>query len=166
MDNIKVIKINQKHAEEFFELYKTVSLSDFGKWSKEAKEKWFSDDYSLEYWKNLLEIGNLPVFVAKDDGKFVGYVMLEGINFGVGYLGWIGVLKEYQGKGIGSVLMQTVEEWSKNNGIHKLELETQEPELQMFYEKHGFVLEGIRKNSWQNLDNYMFGKELTSSNNN
>lgn len=90
----------------------------------------------------------------------IGFVLLEGINFGVGYLGWIGVLKDYQKKHIGGKLIEAMEQWSRNNGIHKIELETQEPELQYFYEKNGYILEGIRKNSWQHLDNYMFGKTL------
>ncbi|OGC69318.1 hypothetical protein A2415_02990 [candidate division WWE3 bacterium RIFOXYC1_FULL_39_7] len=165
MENINVQKIEKSDAERFFELYKAISLSDFDKWSEESKEKWFSDDYSLDYWKNLLEEDKLPIFVAVENNKFVGYVMLEGINFGVGYLGWIGVLKDLQGKGVGSILIKKIEDWSSRNGIHKLELETQEPTLQIFYEKHGFTLEGIRKNSWQHLDNYMFGKELTGSSN-
>ena len=86
MENLNVKKINKNDAERFFELYKAVSLSDFGKWTKEAKEKWCSDDYSLSYWEKLLEDGELPVFVVQDNERYVGYVMLEGLNFGVGYI--------------------------------------------------------------------------------
>lgn len=160
MEDVTIARIDDTKAEEFFELYKAIAESDFNKWSREAKDRWYSVDYSLEYWKDLLTEGELPIFVAFNNVTMLGYVMLEGINFGVGYLGWIGVLKEFQGKGIGKQLIAAIEKWARENGIHKLELETQEPELQAFYEKQGFVLEGIRKNSWQHLDNYMFGKVL------
>ncbi len=160
MDRINISQIKQNQADEFFELYKNIAKSDFNKWAKDSKEMWFTDSYSLEYWKQLLTENKLPILVVEERDKMVGYVMLEGINFGVGYLGWIGILKEYQGKGLGSMLMKEMEKWCRNNEIHKIELETQEPELQHFYEKHGYKLEGIRKNSWQHLDNYMFGKEL------
>ena len=160
MENISIKQINSDNINNFFELFKSIALSDFERWTKESKDYWFNVDYNLEYWKDNVENKHLPILVAYDGEKMIGFVMLEGINYGVGYLGWIGVLKEYQKQHIGGQLLNAIDQWSRNNGIHKIELETQEPELQYFYEKNGYVLEGIRKNSWQHLDNYMFGKTL------
>jgi len=160
MDNIFISRLEKEEVESFYELFKSIAKSDFNGWTQESKEKWFLDDYSIDYWRTLLKEDKLPIFVAKDGEDLIGYVMLEGINFGVAYLGWIGVLKSHQNMKIGGKLIEEMINWCKRNNLHKIELETQEIHLQHFYEKHGFVLEGIRKNSWQNLDNYMYGKML------
>jgi len=152
-------QISSKQAEDFFQLYKQIVESDFKEWSAESKTEWLTDKYSLNFWKVALENG-LPVLVAFDDKKMVGYVALESITFGVAYLGWIGVLKEYRKNKLGTQLMKEMVNWCIKNGLHKIELETQKKELLPFFEKLGYVLEGIRKNSWQHLDNYMFGKTL------
>lgn len=159
MDNIQIKRIGIDQVENFFELFKSIAHSDFEKWTEESKQHWFDIDYTLEYWKGNIE-QNLPILVAFSGDKMVGYVLLEGINFGVGYLGWLGVLKEHQKQGIGEKLLKAIEDWCRGNNIHKIELETQEPDLKYFYEKNGYVSEGIRKNSWQHLDNHLFGKSL------
>lgn len=160
MENVTIARIDNTKAENFFELYKAITEADFNNWPREIKDRWYSVDYSLGYWEDILAEGELPIFVAFNNITMLGYVVLKNINFGVGHIGWVGVLKEFQGKGIGKQLLNTIEEWAKENGIHKLELEVQEPKLQAFYKKQGYVLEGIRRNSWQHLDNYMFGKVL------
>lgn len=157
---IKITKLTNSKAKDFFELYKSLVHSDFGEWSTESKNKWINDDYSLSFWKSKIK-EDIPVFIAEEKNKMVGYVAVEAINFGVVYIGWIGVLKEYRKSGVGNDLLKEVEKWSKNNNYHKLELETQIKELLPFFTKYGFLLEGVRKNSWQKLDNYMFGKILT-----
>jgi len=161
MDKVIIERLNISELTKFFNLYKSIATTDFKLWDPASKEKWFTDDYSIDYWKQGIIENKLPILVARIGEKLVGYVMLEVINFGVGYLGWIGILKDYQNKQIGSSLLGAIEEWCRGNGIHKIELETQEKELKHFYEMNGFVLEGVKKNSWQHLDNYMFGKELS-----
>jgi len=99
--------------------------------------------------------------LLEEENQLIGFAAVEGVDYGVVYLGWIGVLKKFQKKGFGGLLMNAVIKWAeKNKTTHKIELETQIPGLKYFYEKYGFVLEGIRKKSWQKLDNYMFGKVL------
>lgn len=156
---IKISQLKNNQVKDFYQLYKSLVLSDFKEWNNTSKNKWLKEDYSPSFWKNQIKVG-VPVFIAQDNGRLVGYVAIEAINFGVVYLGWIGVLKEYRKTGVGKDLMLEVEKWGKGNNYHKIELETQIKELLPFFIKQGFVLEGIRKNSWQKLDNYMFGKSL------
>lgn len=160
MNNIKIIQIDEKQAEEFFKLYKTVVESDFKEWTNKSKKQWVEQEYNVDYWKKLLSENKLPVFVAFDNEEMVGYLAVESITYGVVYIGWVGVLKEYRKKGIASRLMTEIEKWTKVNKFHKLEFETQIKTLLPFFEEQGFILEGIRKNSWQKLDNYMFGKSV------
>ncbi len=161
MKNIVISKLGINQTQDFFNLFKKIAKDDFARWTSESKKAWFDDQYNINFWNKITQEG-LPIFVAILNDQMIGYVAIEDINFGVAYLGWVGVMKEYQFQGIGSRLMTEVEKWCRKNNIHKIELETQEPELRKFYEKHNYILEGIRKNSWQNLDNYMFGKVLNS----
>lgn len=160
MNKIKIIQIDEKQAKKFFDLYKAIIKADFKEWTDEHKKQWLEQEYNVDYWKELLSENKLPVFVAFDNEEMVGYLAVESISYGVVYIGWVGVLKRYRKKGIASKLMEEIEKWSKANKFHKLELETQIKTLLPFFEEQGFALEGVRKNSWQKLDNYMFGKSI------
>lgn len=161
MNNIEITRVGGEQAEQFFDLYKTIVTSDFEEWTEKSKKQWLEQEYNIDYWKNLLAEAALPVFAAFDGEKMVGYIAVEGINYGVVYIGWVGVLKEYRGRGIAGRLIGTIGKWAKDKKFHKLELETQIKAILPFFEKQGFTLEGVRKNSWQNLDNYMFGKNIS-----
>lgn len=58
MENILIKQINSDNVNAFFELFKSVALSDFDRWTKESKDNWFNVDYNLEYWKDILENKN------------------------------------------------------------------------------------------------------------
>jgi len=99
-----------------------------------------------------LEKGSLP-FVPEDNKKLVGYV------FGNIYTAnrkkhcmnlAIAILQEYTGKGYGTKLMNTIEEYAINNGITRLELEvakTNKVAISL-YQKTGFEEEGIKRNAF------------------
>jgi len=62
----------------------------------------------------------------------------------------IAILQEYTGKGYGTKLMNTIEEYAINNGITRLELEvakTNKVAISL-YQKAGFVDEGIKRNAF------------------
>lgn len=160
MDKVRILLVKEEDVNTLFDLYKQTVNESFDEWTQESKSQWFSKDYSPKFWKELITNEELPVFAAYDDINMIGYAAIESITSGVAYLSWIAVLSDKKKNGIGSMLMRAIEDWCKEKGLHKIELETQIETLRPFFEKHGFVLEGVRKNSWQNLDNYMFGKEI------
>jgi len=92
-------------------------------------------------------------FVLEDNKKLVGYV------FGNIYTAnrkkhcmnlAIAILQEYTGKGYGTKLMNTIEEYAINHGITRLELEVSvnNPLAINLYEKLGFKIEGERQNAY------------------
>ena len=52
--NISISRLKEGREESFFDLYKEIANSDFEKWTKESKDRWFGVDYPLEYWKDLV----------------------------------------------------------------------------------------------------------------
>ena len=99
-----------------------------------------------------LEKGSLT-FVLEDNKKLVGYVFgniftanrkKHCMNLA------IAILQEYTGKGYGTKLMNTIEEYAINNGITRLELEVSKKNkiAISLYKKIGFEVEGVKRNAF------------------
>lgn len=84
------------------------------------------------------------IFVAIFKGKVIGATTLlieqKFIHDGgkVGHIEDVVVSKEFQSKGIGVIIMQTVLEYAKNQGCYKTILDCDDM-VKPFYEKIGFV---------------------------
>lgn len=98
---------------------------------------------AIEIFKNIKTNQNHFVYVAILDGKVVGSTSLiiepKFIHNGgkVGHIEDVVVSKEYQGKGIGEMLMKSLLELAKNNNCYKTILDCSD-EIKPFYEKIGF----------------------------
>jgi len=66
----------------------------------------------------------------------------------------VGILPEYQGMGLGTLLMEQALIWARQHKITRLELSVfaSNRKAQNLYIKFGFVLEGIRKNFLRHED--------------
>lgn len=131
-----IAQLDSSHAEAIFNLFSTIVYEAFPTWTDASKLHWLKVDYPLSYWQKQLDEQKLPIFGAFDEtGSLIGFSAMEGLNYGVAYLGWIGVLEKHQGQGLGDALMQTTIDWCKAQPtIHKIELETQYPELAHYYQ--------------------------------
>ena len=88
--------------------------------------------------------------VVSEDCKLVGYVSAErGKPRRIQHSAYIviGILSDYQGKGIGSKLFHDLDKWARDNAIKRLELTVMQDNVaaQHLYTKNGFIIEGIRK---------------------
>jgi GNAT superfamily N-acetyltransferase len=83
--------------------------------------------------------GDYQGWLCEDDNRVVGFAMGDKSS---GELWVIAVLPEYVGKGIGSKLLRTVENWLAENGCKRLWLTTDiDPSLKAytFYLNHGWM---------------------------
>jgi RimJ/RimL family protein N-acetyltransferase len=90
------------------------------------------------------------VFLAYVDGKCAGFLLasrgsLKRIRHGAYIV--IGILNNYQGKGIGSAFFDRLMEWAENNKLKRLELTvmTHNQAGVNLYKKYGFEIEGIKR---------------------
>ena len=98
---------------------------------------------ALEIFKKIKDNSNHFVYVAILDGRVVGSTSMiiepkfihDGGN--VAHIEDVVVSKEFQGKGIGEMLMQSLLELAKNNNCYKTILDCSD-EVKPFYEKIGF----------------------------
>lgn len=116
----------------------------------ERKEK-----SSIEHLRKTIEnamTGGDFLLAAEIGGKLVGYIFAErGFFNRIRHTAYIvtGILAEYRGKGIGSEFFRRLDCWAVENRITRLELTVMCPNkaARRLYEKNGFVVEGLKKNS-------------------
>ena len=119
--------------------------------------------------RNNVISGEDYIQLAIEDGKTVGYIHAERGKFNrIYHTAYIvtGVLESHRGQGIGTALFERLDKWARENRITRLELtvECSNQAAKHLYEKSGFAVEGIRKNSMyvngQYKDEYYMAKLL------
>lgn len=96
--------------------------------------------------------GDNFLWVATSGREIVGYLSAQrgGLNRirHTAYL-VIGIRKGFQGQGLGTRLFNELDPWARAAGITRLELTVlcSNHAARCLYEKNGFAVEGIRKNS-------------------
>ncbi len=92
------------------------------------------------------------IFVADEGGRLVGYAFVIGSRAErvkhSAYL-VIGILAEFRGRGIGTVLFRSIEEWAAARGLSRLELTVviENEAAIALYRKCGYEVEGIKRQS-------------------
>jgi RimJ/RimL family protein N-acetyltransferase len=84
-------------------------------------------------------------FLAVAGVELVGSLHVEPSKFGFGEIG-MAVAREWRGQGVGTALVATAIEWSRERGLHKLSLSVfpHNTAAIALYRKFGFVEEGRR----------------------
>jgi ribosomal protein S18 acetylase RimI-like enzyme len=142
-----IVPISEKYIEGF--------NAAVDKVSRERKYLSFLEGPSIEMSrafvsKNLTE--NRPHFVALVDDKVVGWCDIASLDRPIfshaGTLG-IGVIAEYRGHGIGSVLISAALEKAQLIGLTRIELTVMESNKRAMelYKSKGFVIEGLHRNA-------------------
>jgi [ribosomal protein S18]-alanine N-acetyltransferase len=119
------------------------------------KELFGDDSWDKETF--FEQINNNPyasIYIFEENYKIIGYVDLW-IAYENADLANIGVSKQYQGKGIGSQLMQFCERIVNQNKCENYSLEVRVSNIKAIhlYEKFGFQIVGVRKNYYANGEN-------------
>ncbi|MCS7365719.1 MAG: GNAT family N-acetyltransferase [archaeon GB-1867-035] len=80
----------------------------------------WSEDVQLTFGRKFL-VKKLPAFVAVTDGNIIGFISYYDLNEEELLIVAIGVLPEYQRKGIGRTLLLTVEEKARKTSCFYLQ---------------------------------------------
>ncbi|NMH68253.1 GNAT family N-acetyltransferase [Bacillus sp. RO3] len=112
-----------------------------------------------DWINNILENERETLLIAETDGKAVGWIVFHTQNRKrMTHTGSIGMMvrKQYRGKGVGTLLLQALIDWAKENPlIEKMSLgvfSTNHRALSL-YKKMGFVEEGRKINEFKIADN-------------
>lgn len=157
---IKTEKITPKNLQKFFPVFEEVLRTDFPEYSKKIIDFFVFQDFSQKIFLEKIKKNEWLGLLAVIKNKIVGFLLADKLYGGVSYCFWLGVKKEFQGQGIGSLLLKEWEKEVKKQGGHKLMLVTQHKENEKFYLKNGFKNEGFEEKSWFGLDCWKFGKVI------
>lgn len=113
----------------------------------ELEKETFTDAWSANALLETLAQKQTILLVAFEDKKLIGYVILYYV-LEEGEIARIAVSKEHRRQGVGARLLLELESLCADNGISKILLDVRESNVSAysFYEDHGFVKDGIRKN--------------------
>lgn len=133
---------------DFTAEYKEIDPNLFEPFVEECN-RFFEEAFETDRWR---------VWVAEDKDKIVSHTFLQIIDTiprpgrkrsPYGYVTNVYTLPEYRGKGIGSMIMDEVNKWSKGNGLTFLMVWPSETSIE-FYERNGFKInEEILENQFQ-----------------
>lgn len=123
----------------------------------------FSTPWSHESIEEELANPLAQIFVAKDNGRVIGYI---GMHFIIdeGYITNIAVSENYRRNGIATTLLRKVYRFAKEQELAFLSLEVRKSNdvAIRFYEREGFDIEGERIDFYSNPveDGYIMTKRF------
>lgn len=118
----------------------------------EPGERDLSVERQSERIQGFIETHNHKLLVVDSGSELVGYISAIGgayrRNFHKAHV-ILGILQSYAGKGVGTRLFRQLENWAKDNNLHRLELMvmTHNERAIALYKKIGFSIEGEIKHS-------------------
>ena len=131
------------------------------------------DDMIAENTRSI-ENGIVDIFALFDDGKLIGELHVkydnEDKDFAEkgkrAYLFAFRIHRDYQGKGLGSYLIETVIDELNANGYHELTVgvEDDNNQARYMYEKHGFISTIARIKETYQGDSYEYALLLRKDN--
>lgn len=131
---------------------------------KNLQDYFIKRDYSKKVFAENLKEKKRVIFVALVGKEIVGFLVVNKSYGGVSFAPWLGVKKEFRGKGIGRRLMSYWEKWAKRKEAHSLLLSTSDKQTKNFYIKCGFKFFGTERQTYFGLDHHLFGKLIAKPN--
>ncbi|MCI9074578.1 MAG: ribosomal protein S18-alanine N-acetyltransferase [Dorea sp.] len=113
----------------------------------ELERKIFTDAWSEKAIQETLDQKQTMILLAYEDKRLIGYLILYFV-LEDGEIARIAVEDAYRRQGVASKMLRELECLCEDNGVNKLLLDVRESNAAAcrFYEKQGFVRDGVRKN--------------------
>ena len=147
-------KITAEDADQFYQMLcrldEETEYMMYEPGERQSRSK--GSDFLKARIEDAVSGSDLLLGAENDGGELVGFLWAErGKPNRIRHTAYIvtGVREAYRRQGIGSALFREMEKWARSEGIIRLELTVECPNIaaRALYEKNGFVVEGIRSKS-------------------
>lgn len=148
--NVNIRPVNMDDAESLWEMMSALD-AETKYMMYEPGERTKNMDRIISAIREATEGDNL-FSVAESTHGIVGYISAQKGNLRrIKHSAYIvvGIRMLYQHQGIGTLFFKQLDIWARDKGVTRLELTVMCPNraAKHLYEKNGFVVEGIKKNS-------------------
>lgn len=144
-----VIKeLSYNYIQSFKKCFDVLMLEGYGQFPLDLSKYFLEKDYTFNSFTLWLERNFRKVFIVlNEDDTVIGFLIGDHTYGGMGFISWLGVLKDYRGRGIARELVNKYIEYVKGLEGHAIELYTYE-NVKPFYLKLGFFEIGRRKEGY------------------
>jgi N-acetylglutamate synthase-like GNAT family acetyltransferase len=97
----------------------------------------------------------------EDNGKAIACGRLQDNGAGVGQIRFMAVDANYQGKGLGKLIVAKLEAEAKRIGLTTIELQARENAVE-FYKSQGYSVKETSFKLWDIIQHYLMTKEINS----
>ena len=160
---MEVVSLERTHLDEFFDVFSELMHEGYDDFPTYLQNYFLEQLYSKEALMEGQEKGSRVIYLGRIDGKIVGFIVGNRLFGGVGFISWLGVLEQYRGRRIGTVLLDEYEQYVVKYNGHMLTLNTF-TERAHFYKHLGFEEIGLRRQGYFGLDAILMDKRLTKFN--
>jgi N-acetylglutamate synthase-like GNAT family acetyltransferase len=95
----------------------------------------------------------------EDNGKAIACGRLQDNGRGIGQIRYMAVDANYQGKGLGKLIVTKLEEEARNINLYTVELQARENAVE-FYKSQGYVVKEKSFKLWDIIQHYLMTKEI------
>ena len=106
-----------------------------------------------------LEFKSINAYIADEGGSVIACGRLQENEHKTGQIRYMAVDSNYQGKGLGKLILQFLEQKGRVLGLQKIELQARENALE-FYKSSGYVLKEKSFLLWGIIQHYLMEKQL------
>lgn len=153
-------KVTSKNINDLFSLYSQGVHEDFPEYEKRVQTIYTQFIYPKKYFKGYVGKRKKILLGSFYDGKLIGFITGEEWWGGVCFCPWFIVAKSHRGKGVGTMLLSRIEQWSLHRKLHYIFLYTENMKNVHFYEHRGYRFAGTQRLSWFGNDFHLMEKSL------
>jgi len=157
MEHSEIRFINENDTLSLENIYKEVLQQEFPHYSPRLRQHFSESSYKDAMLSLPLKVG------AFDGDNIIGFLLANPPYGGVIFVQWIGVKKQYQGKGVGKKLLEFIENYAEEQGAHNIFLEAEE-EKKDYYVQRGYTIFGFNEKGWYGLSTHLLKKQLREPN--
>ena len=154
-DSLMIRKLNSDDLPQFSELFNQMLENDMPDLHVFVDR--LKSDYSDTVLLTVINSSRYTIFGAFVEDKLIGFIWGNSVYYGLGFISWIMVNKNYRNRGIASKLMKYYEDYVKSRGGHVVELYCFQQILD-FYIKRGYHKIGMRPKGYFGLRQYILNK--------
>lgn len=95
----------------------------------------------------------------EENNRVIACGRLQDNGNGIGQIRYMAVHPDFQGKGLGKLILSKLEEQGRRSGLKTIELQARENALE-FYERQNYTIKETSFKLWDLIQHYLMVKEL------